>query len=234
MDSDDVWEPEALEILKAEIEMHPECIGAHALGRCIDQYGAEYRDPVYSANGNGRYVCDGYGRMHSLDPSAPTSFRSLWYSNPFPPGLILSRRSAYQTAGFFDGSVCPVEDWDMLIRLSRQGDFRFVQKVVISYRRHENNLSGKSASVNGRQIRGLLHKTFFSGENNAVHGKIVRSNWRATEMLHFRQNWQAAKKHLAKADLPGFLSNLAGGCIHLCRFARGYPTQSRFCSLDSE
>jgi glycosyltransferase involved in cell wall biosynthesis len=227
MDSDDLWMPDALEVLKTEVEQHPEAIGAHALGQCIDQDGAPKDDPAYEGNGNGRYVCDSFGRLVPLEPSAPTTFESLWYSNPYPPGLILSRRSAYEKAGFFDSAVCPMEDWDMMIRLSRYGDFRFVNKVLLSYRRHDHNLSAQPAWKTGLHIRGLLYKTYFSDENDPVQGRIVRNNWRATELLHLRQKGREAREHLAKADLMRSASALAASCVHLCRYARGYPTLRR-------
>jgi glycosyltransferase involved in cell wall biosynthesis len=231
MDSDDVWLPEALEALKTELEKYPEVVGVHGVGRCIDQNGAEYLDPKYKANGNGRFICDSLGRIVFLDPSAPTSFQSLWFSNPFPPGLILARRGAYEKVGSFDASVCPLEDWDMMVRLSRHGDFRLLEKLLLSYRRHDNNLSGQSASVTGHQIRGLLHKTFFSAENDAAQRKIVRQNWRATELLHLRQKVGAVKEHLAGANLRRAASAVAGSCVHLYRFARGYPTLNGFGSF---
>lgn len=228
MDSDDIWLPDALEVLKAEIEKQPDAAGAHGMGRCIDKHGAEYLDPAYAANGNGRFVCDSLGREILLETAAPTTFQSLWFSNPYPPGLILARRSVYAKTGLFDGSVCPMEDWDMVIRLSRHGDFRFVRKVLLSYRRHDNNLSGQSAAIHVRQIRGILHKTFFSPENDAAQRTTARRNYRATELLHLRQKMRAGREHFSKGGIRGVLSAVAGGCLHLCRYARGYPTLDRF------
>jgi hypothetical protein len=121
-----------------------------------------------------------------------------------------------------------MEDWDMVIRLSRHGGFRFIRKVLLSYRRHDNNLSGQSAAIHVRQIRGILHKTFFSAENNPAQRRIARQNWRASELLHLRQKARAGREHLGKGDFGGVLSALAGGCVHLCRYARGYPTLDRF------
>jgi len=227
MDSDDLWLPEALEVLKSEIDKHPGALGAHALGRCINQDAVVYIDPVYARNGNGRFICDKLGRIVLLDPSVPTSFQSLWFSNPYPPGLILARRSAYDKAGVFDNTIFPMEDWDMLIRLSRHGDFRFVDKVVLSYRRHDTNLSVQTASAASQQIRSVLHKTFFSAENSPAQRKTVRRNWRSAELLHLRQKARAAKGHLANADFRGVLSAFVGGLFHLCRFARGYPSVRR-------
>jgi len=226
MDSDDLWFPDALEALKSEIERRPGAAGAHGLGRCIDQHGAEYPDPFYAANGNGRFVCDFLGRIVPLAPSAPTSFRSLWYSNPYPPGLILARRPAYEKAGAFDAGVCPLEDWDMVIRLSRHGDFGFVEKVLLSYRRHENNLSARSTPVVGQQIRNVRHKTFFSGENNPAQRAIVRANFRAGEMLHLRQQLAGAMRHAVKWDVREALLRAAGACVHLFRFFRGVPSST--------
>jgi glycosyltransferase involved in cell wall biosynthesis len=223
MDSDDLWLPDALEVLKTEMEKHPEAIGAHARGGCIDQAGAEYADPSYAANGNGRFWCDLFGRIVTLDASTPTSFRSLWYSNPYPPGLILTKRSAYEKAGSFDAGVCPVEDWDMILRLSRQGGFRFVEKVILSYRRHDNNLSAQSALVVGQQIRNLLRKTFFSEDNDLSQRKIVRDNFRASEMLHLRQQLAAAKEHAASGNIRDALLRPASACLHLLRFLKGAP-----------
>jgi alpha-1,3-rhamnosyltransferase len=224
MDSDDIWTPDALEVLVATLERDPACVGSHALGHCIDEFSRRYEDPAYTSQGSGRYYCDTAGKVVRLDPSAPTSFQSLWFSNPYPPGLLLARRSAYEEVGGYDLSVCPLEDWDMNIRLSRLGGFQFADQVILSYRRHSNNLSGQSASLIGSRMRILYHKTFFSKENTPAQKAIVRQNWRATEMLYMRQKAGSLKGHLARPNVPGILSGAAGVFLHLFRGARGYPT----------
>jgi len=225
MDSDDVWMPEALAALKAEVEKFPDAVGAHCRGRCIDKDGNVYVDPMYAANGNGRFISDAAGRIIQLDPAIPTSFQSLWFSNPYPPGLILTRRSAYDKVGSFDATLCPVEDWDMVIRLSRYGSFHFLDRVLLSYRRHPNNLSGQSDENNVRQIRAVLHKTFYSPENDPTQRRITRRNWRASEMLHLRQKLDIMKEQFAKYNFRGVFTAIAGVCMHLFRFARGYPSR---------
>lgn len=225
MDADDLWVPEALSLLVGEIESHPGAVGAYGRARCIDQDGRDFEDPAYTTHGNGRFVCDRSGRVAGLDPSAPTSFRSLWFSNPFPPGLALARRPAYDKTGGFDTAVCPVEDWDILIRLSREGGFQFLDRVVLSYRRHAHNTSVLAGTKTLRKIRLLQHKTFFAPENNAAQKQIVRENWRGAQLLSLRQKWAAAGDHFAKGRFPKALAALASSAVPLCRFARGYPTR---------
>jgi glycosyltransferase involved in cell wall biosynthesis len=231
MDSDDTWLPQALDLLKAEIEPYPDAVGVHALGHCIDEFGSDHEDSAYAGNGNGRFICSAFGAHIPLDPSAPTSFQSLWFSNPYPPGLVLTRRAAYGKAGAFDPAICPVEDSDMLIRLSRHGDFRFIPRVLLSYRRHANNLSGQSSTLNSRQIRALLYKTFFSPDNSPAHRLIVQYNWRAGEMMHLRQRWQDCKKQFAEHNPRQLLTAFAAIFAHLYRFLRGSPGVVQFANL---
>jgi GT2 family glycosyltransferase len=137
---------------------------------------------------------------------------------------MLARRSAYEKVGGFDLSVCPLEDWDMNLRLSRQGSFQFVERIILSYRRHSNNLSGQSATLIGKRLRKLYHKTFFASENTPEQKSVVRQNWRATEMLYMRQKAGSLKSHLTRPNVAGIVSGAAGVVLHLFRGARGYPT----------
>lgn len=224
MDHDDTWEPRALEILTAELDAHPRAVGAHGCGRCIDQDGNPLHDPAYVAHGGGRIIYNRFGQPVRLADSAPTSFRSIWYSNPFPPGLILGRRSAYEKAGPFDPGAFPVEDWDILIRLCRHGHLRFVPGTILSYRRHSANYSGRSATLNARKWRYLVHKTFFSERNKSFHRRILRKNWRALQLFHFRRNVRAVAACVAGGRFGNAGRSLASLALSVWRFARGYPT----------
>lgn len=224
MDGDDLWMPDMLETLVREIEAHPEAVGAQALGRCVDVHGVEIEDPAYSSHGNGRYVCNALGSPVQLEASALTSFRSLWFSTPFPPGLIVARRAAYEKTGGFDTDIRPVEDWDMLIRLSREGGFCFVNRVLLSYRRHGNNTSVTDGGKTLEKIRQIWHKTFFAPENNAEQKKVVRKNWRTMQLHHTRQKLGSAASHFSRARLGKAAFDLASAAVHLYRLARGYPT----------
>ncbi len=221
MDSDDLWMPDTLEVLVNEAESHREAVAVHGVGQCIDRDGNPHEDANYQ--GGGRFICDALGRKVLLPPAAPTSFQSLWFSNPFPPGLVLGRRAAYEQTGCFDTAPC-LEDWDILLRLSRRGDLHFVNRVVLSYRRHEGNISAVSATQNMEKMRFLAHKTFFSGENDPRQRKIVRRNWRSTQLHYLRQGLVAAKMHCGRQEYRKSAAALLRALVGLCRLVRGYPT----------
>ncbi|MGA3170982.1 MAG: glycosyltransferase [Chthoniobacteraceae bacterium] len=224
MDSDDLWAPEALEVLCDEADHHPERVGVHAVAKCIDQDGNPFEDPMYTWRGSGRIVYDKFGNVVKLDPSTPTNFQSLWFSNPFPPGLVLGRRTVYEKVGEWDMGLYPVEDWEMLLRLCRHGDLHFVDRVLLSYRRHSNNSSGRSDEVNVRKIRNMFYKTYFSRENDVKHRQILRKNWRAAQLFDLREKLRVAGEQLGKARFASAASTVARGCLSLYRYARGYPT----------
>lgn len=225
MDHDDVWTPDALETLVNAVESFPGAIGAHGRANCVNEKSEPHRDSDYD-RGNGRLVCGRFGNVRTLRLSEPTSFGSLWLSNPYPPGLIVTKRTAFAKAGLFDEQLFPVDDRDMLLRLSRYGVFAFVNRVILSYRRHGANSSRRPYEADLRDFQVLQHKTFFSAENNSEQRRILRANWRATQIYHWRQKWRAAAKNLSKRCYLSAAREIAGTVIQICRFARGYPSRS--------
>ena len=222
LDSDDVWIPEALSILAAELERCPVAIGAHGLADNIDASG-ESIDEGFEEQGRMRL---GYARgsLKPSDLSEPTTFRVLaWTNRAFPPGLLLTRREYYEKAGAFEGFYRRVDDWDMVVRLSRYGDFAFVNKVIISYRRHGGNISATHSSV-AKALRQMHHKIFFSPENTEEHKQILREGWRGLQMVHAREKWERCKVKAAKGQLGAAAAEFAGLYVQLHRYVRGYPT----------
>jgi len=135
-DHDDVWEPDALEQLMNAIARAPASVAAHGLARCIDADGALIPGDDHAERSRNRFaVVD--GGLVSLPSTSPTTFGALLVKNyPTTPGTTLVRRAVFDRIGPFEASTSPCDDWDMNLRLARQGDFAFVDSVLLSWRRH--------------------------------------------------------------------------------------------------
>ena len=56
------------------------------------------------------------------------------------------RKKLLSQIGLFDiGVPGPTEDWDFFRRFSKKGQIGFCSEILVHYRRHANNISGKSA-----------------------------------------------------------------------------------------
>src|SRR5207237_4739770 len=103
-------------------------------------------------------------RRVELALDSPTDFAVLVNGNVlFPPGLLLARRNAYERAGRFDSWFRGPEDWDMLIRLSRQGYLAFENEVILLYRNHDSNLGAAPGIERAAWL--VRCKAFHSPEN---------------------------------------------------------------------
>jgi hypothetical protein len=140
----------------------------------------------------------------------------------FPPGLVLARREAYAAAGPFDESITGGEDWDMLIRLSRLGDFAFINDVVLGYRRHNSNFGARGPTI-AEQAWQVRCKAFYSPENSVEQQRIAKVGWRALQAETFRervrQSWYDAR---AGRTGPA-LRAVAASSVTAWRMVRGYP-----------
>ena len=140
MDGDDVWVPNALEVLLEAVQADALAVGAHGLGDFIDESGRPVSPGAFASLGRQRTGSQG-GRPRRWPIDAPTTFETLVVrSTVFPPGLVLVRAAAYREVGLFDPHARYAEDLDLLLRVTRLGHLAFVDKVIIGYRRHDANV----------------------------------------------------------------------------------------------
>lgn len=222
MDSDDVYLPDALSMLKRELENNSQAIGAHGLADYIDENGNCINPGEYADRGRQRQGFDGK-RIVVLDHSQPTTFDVLINGNVlFPPGLILTRKEFYEKAGPFDESFRGPEDWDMLIRLSRYGDFQFINQVILLYRRHSSNL-GAMPGIAEKAWR-VRCKAFFSAENSQAQQSRAKGGWKAYQIEMMNQRLVAGKEHLLHQRFLKAADQIARIPVHIYRYLLGHPT----------
>jgi glycosyltransferase involved in cell wall biosynthesis len=222
MDADDVYLTHALHDLLSRLDSSPEAVGAHGLAEFIDENGSVVDPGSYPSTG--RMRLGRIGRRLEIWPLEwPTTFDVLVNGNVmFPPGLMLARRSAYQVVGPFDEQFKGPEDWDMLIRLSRQGPLEFVDDVILHYRRHGSNL-GASPSV-ARQAWLVRCKAFHSSENSPAQKRAARAGWRAYQRSLMEQAVVEVADVAPKQRPRALLCRLPRLVVLTGRFARGWPT----------
>lgn len=221
MDADDVWLPRALERLLAALEQDDEAAGSHGLAEIVDASGAIIDPGSYSDRGRSRLGLEGR-RLVRWPLDRPTTFDVLINGNVmFPPGLMLARRSAYEAAGPFDESLGGPEDWDMLIRLSRQGHIAFVDEVILHYRRHDANQGAQPIATHQAWLVRCI--AFHAHENSSAQRIAARRGWRAYQRLMAAERIDSALSALARRRPREATAHLARLPVFAWRYARGYP-----------
>lgn len=224
MDSDDVWNSDALLILLERVKKSPKAVGAHGLAELIDERGKALNPGSFSEFGRRRL---GYleGEIVVWPRIEPTVFETLVWTGPlYPPGLLLVRREVYEKVGLYDRSLRQCEDWDMCLRLSREGPIEFVDSVLLYYRRHSANLSN-DVRGNKKAVRLLHFKTFFSKENSPAHSLMLRKGWKAWQRFKIREKWTAAKKSLLTGGAFSAFGVIIDLPVHVLRYLRGHPSR---------
>jgi glycosyltransferase involved in cell wall biosynthesis len=179
-DSDDVWRSDALRTLVESAELFGG-VGAHALADEIDSTGAPLEPGVSAQFQRERFVA-GYLRKHAVPLDSPSTFESLVQScTLYPPGLVLTRRDVFEKVSGFDLSLWQSEDWDLYIRISRNGDYAFVNEVVVDYRRHSDQ-STKYPWIKEMDMV-VRAKTLLSPFNTPLQRKAALKVWRSWTFL---------------------------------------------------
>jgi glycosyltransferase involved in cell wall biosynthesis len=156
LDSDDLWEPDALAVLLRALEEQPSCVGAHGLGRYIDSEGAPLVPGQLEALGRCRRWASG-AKLRTAGPDTPTGFPMLAYSSIIATmGLVLLRRGAIDGEQPCDPAVAPCDDYDLWLNVSRRGDLAFVDRVVLGWRQHPDSVSRSWARMRRQHLRVLV------------------------------------------------------------------------------
>jgi len=172
-DHDDLWESNAAETLVAALDRNPSAPAAHFLCHCIDSAGERIPGDDHADNmRKRRTIAD--GRIEFLPPSAPTGFEALLLQNyPTTPGTSMIRRSAFERVGPYEPGVEPCDDWDMNLRIARLGGFVFIDKILLSWRRH----SMASSNLSKRWLKSYMaarRRTIFAPENTPQQRRAAR------------------------------------------------------------
>jgi glycosyltransferase involved in cell wall biosynthesis len=222
LDHDDRWLPQTLATLVRAIGDGPgERVGAHGLGRYIDEEGALVRPGEMEADLRRRRGVSGRG-LADWPPARPTGFANLAFSCCIPVGSVLVRHAALRRVGPFDERAVPADDHDMWLRLARLGDFTFVDEVVMEYRQH--------AAPTWTRPRGpglgapyMRRKAITSPLNTPAQAAAARRGYRLCERLNVEIAFAQAAEAAAGRRFRVVLRRLARAGLHLGSYLRGRP-----------
>jgi glycosyltransferase involved in cell wall biosynthesis len=212
-DTDDVWHPDALRTLVDAADAHGG-VGSHALADQVDVEDNPFRPGAFIALGRDRYVTRHFKR-YPVPLDSPSKFDSLVNScTAYPPGLWLIRRDIFENVGGFDTWFQNFEDWDLMIRASRHGDFAFVNRVILDYRAHPDQISMRPDDY--LAYLAVRSKTLKSPLNTPSQRKAVQASWRNQERKYTGQHLRAELK-----SLQGARHSMTQVGVHALRFFAG-------------
>ena len=138
LDDDDLWPPDKLEWQVNALKEAPESVLVYGYR---DTFGTEElpRKP-------GEIAPSGKVWAAFLQDNCITS-----------PGQTLIRTADLQKIGGCDASLWGVDDWDLYIRLAKQGDFIYEYRSALHYRVHFSNASKNSRKMYQNSCR-VLYK----------------------------------------------------------------------------
>ena len=173
LDADDVWEPNALKILRESLVSHPEAPAVYGLARYIDQAGAVLEPGVCESHQQTRWGIEN-GRVTRWPEDRPTDFTvEAVMERIMTAGTVLIRRSTLEISGLFDTSLRLWEDWDLWLRISRIGGLVFVNRLVLGYRRHEGNVSAQLEALEAGEWH-VRHRLLESLHDDPQNLQIAR------------------------------------------------------------
>lgn len=137
LDSDDIWEPNYLEVQVRQLDQHPEA-------------DIVYPNAMIFGEGPGGYE---FPRSHG-----EVNFNSLVQERCVVMVSVLARRAALERAGLFDSNLRSCEDFDMWLRCIKGGSrIIYHNQVLVRYRRRPGSLSADEVWMCTNAIR-VLHK----------------------------------------------------------------------------
>jgi glycosyltransferase involved in cell wall biosynthesis len=184
LDSDDIWEPNYLEVQVRQLNENPAA------------------DIVYP---NAMIFGEGPGLIEFPRSHGEVTFTSLVQETCVVMVSVLARRSALERAGLFDDSLRSCEDFDMWLRCVKAGSrIIYHSQVLVRYRRRPGSLSADPVWMCSNATR-VLHKMrtavpMSDEERSKVEAAILRFEGRR---LFFE-----GKQAFADGDVP-----LALGCL---------------------
>lgn len=146
LDSDDAAKPQVIEKEVEFLENNPDYVLAVGDNDVIDensiiQDGPTARERIVKAR-KINFESNDFGDYSIL----------ALVSNHVPNGYLIRKETLDKCRKFTDNA--PLEDWWLMLQLSKYGKFKFINEILFSYRVH-----GKNTSADSKHMRQMARKT---------------------------------------------------------------------------
>jgi glycosyltransferase involved in cell wall biosynthesis len=184
LDSDDQFLPQKLSLQVAALHEQPAVDFVAGQAVPIDEQGQQV------------------GKI--FDDGLPANEIDLLLGNPLHVGSVMLRRSRQAQVGFFDENLRSYEDWDMWLRLARQGcRMAWLPQPVSLYRFHRAQMTRDGQQMTTATFA-VLDKLYADPDLPpawlALRDQAYsRAHLRAAAQAYFGRNFNQAQAHLATA-----------------------------------
>lgn len=126
LDDDDLWPPDKLKWQIELFDLFPQAVMAYGDCEIIGRRGPG--EPTAFGPASELFCGDLQGEL-------------LEVNHIVSPGCTLIRTDVLRKLGGFDAEIWGADDWDLYLRLSREGPFAYRRRTALLYRRHAENAS---------------------------------------------------------------------------------------------
>jgi len=180
LDSDDVWLPDAVEVLVTALQHRPDAVGAYGLAEYIDDRGQPLHPGLHPERQRWRRELKGR-RLRLQEPTEDATFRTMIVVGPiWPPAVAVQRTETVVAVGGFDPTFPILQDWEFYLRLTRHGPYVAVDRHVAQYRRQDNNLTSQHDRVQYDADR-VRRVAWASSDNTPQQRQELVHAWRRLE-----------------------------------------------------
>jgi len=139
-----------------------------------------------------------------------------WLRSPVVfPSAMMFRRDALREVGGFDSRLDPLEDVDLVLRISRKGyTSTWLKKITVAYRQHDANASSK-VSKQDAALRTVLDQ-FFAEPDLPNDIRSLEREVRYNTLV-----WTACRYHRA-----GNYGEMARSLVHSLRYSHLSPSEA--------
>ncbi|MCW5880706.1 MAG: glycosyltransferase [Anaerolineae bacterium] len=214
LDSDDRQRPDCLARLVAAADARPDAVVVYGRSQAMDATGQSLPRVVGGA-----------------EPFPGHTLRSLLYGDFLSIIAALVRRADLLAAGGFDPRADYAEDWDLWLRLARQGPFVFVDAIVSDFRLHAGRMTSAHRHTLERLVSARTHildRTFaqpdLPAEARAVRPLAYRNLYIDAALRYSqRGDWGQTRAYLRRATTCGATLPTLARFAYLAAFLRLAP-----------